>query len=194
MATNDLAPGLLLAAPRLGDPNFERTVVLLGRHEPDGSLGWVINGRALPAVRDLLESSGLVPLGVKLPETGPFMLPARLGGPVGPSSGWLLYRRMPEPMAGEIDVGPDLAVSGDASALVAVMRGQGPRDFRLLIGYAGWGPGQLEGEVRAGGWLPTALDSALVFDTPAERLWDAAYRRFIGTAPAAFTSTRRGSA
>ena len=52
-----LAPGLLLAAPRLGDPNFERTVVLLGRHDDEGAMGWILNGRALGRVRDLLRVS-----------------------------------------------------------------------------------------------------------------------------------------
>jgi putative transcriptional regulator len=64
----------------------------------------------------------------------------------------------------------------------------------LLLGYAGWGPGQLEAEVQAGAWLPAAVDAQLVFDTTTDALWDAAYHRSIGVAPGAFVSTRRGSA
>lgn len=195
MGLNSLAPGLLLAAPQLGDPNFERTVILLGRHTPEGSLGWVINGRGLGRVADLLRESGLVPAGVTLPATPAFQRLARLGGPVGMQTGWLMYRRDPaRPLPGEIEAGPELAVTGDIHALSAVIRGGPPEDFHLYIGYAGWGPGQLEGEVIAGAWLPGPVDADLLFDTPLETLWDTAYRRILGVAPVAFTSTRRGMA
>jgi putative transcriptional regulator len=194
MPTNDMAPGLLLASPRLGDPNFERTVVLLGRHEPGGALGWVINGRIVMSVRELLRSAGLVPEGTALPSAPSFDQPARVGGPVSPASGWIVYRRVGPALAGEIDVGPDLAVTGDVNALAAVIRGEGPQEFRLLVGYAGWGPGQLEAEVGAGAWLPTSVDAPLLLDTTADKLWDAAYHRAIGAAPGAFTARGRGSA
>jgi putative transcriptional regulator len=195
MSIKSLAPGLLLAGPRLGDPNFEHAVVLLGRHEPEGSLGWIINGRAMSPVAELLRGSGLVPAGTTLPASPAFELAARVGGPVSTETGWVLYRRsLAQPLPGEIDAGNELAVTGDASALAAILRGEAPQDFRLVVGYAGWGPGQLEAEVRAGSWLPTPVDASLVFDTDPEQLWDAAYRQLIGAAPSAFTTTRRGSA
>lgn len=188
-----LAPGLLLAAPRLGDPNFERTVVLLARHDPSGALGWVVNGPALGTVRELLSGAGLVPDGVKLPDAGPYGRLARRGGPVQPGTGWVLFQRGDTEVPGEIDAGDSLAVTGDMEALTALLRKQ-DRDFRLLLGYAGWAPGQLESEVRQGVWLPADVDAELVFDGDPEALWDAAYQRVIGTLPAAFISTRGGSA
>jgi putative transcriptional regulator len=195
MGIKNLAPGLLLAAPRLGDPNFERTVVLLGRNTVEGSLGWVLNGRPLSRVDELLRGSGLLPAGASLPPSPAFQLPARVGGPVATESGWVVYRRdVRRPLAGEVDAGPDVAVTGDASALAGILRGEAPQDFRLVIGYAGWAPGQLESEVQAGAWLPAPIDAALLFGTEPERLWDEAYRTLIGAAPGAFTSTRRGSA
>src|SRR4051812_18861510 len=72
METDELAPGMLLAAPSLHDPNFERTVVLLGRSGGEGALGWVINGRELMSVRELLTSAELVPAGVTVPRTAVF--------------------------------------------------------------------------------------------------------------------------
>jgi putative transcriptional regulator len=195
MANHSLAPGLLLAAPRLGDPNFQRTVVLLGRHESGGALGWVINGRALRSVREILTDANLVPDGVSLPKTPSFEAIARIGGPVQTNSGWLAFRRdVARPIAGEIDIGPDLAVTGDAGVLGEVIRGGDPAFFRLFLGYAGWGPGQLEAEVKEGAWLPAPVDAGLLFDIEAEDLWDAAYKRTVGIAPAAFTSTKRGLA
>lgn len=187
-----LAPGLLLAAPRLGDPNFERTVVLLARHDESGALGWVINGRTLGPVGELLRGSGLGPEGVAVPATETFTRAARVGGPVTPESGWVLYRRRREPIAGEIDVGDELAVTGDLDGLGHVVRA-GDFDFRLLVGYAGWSPGQLDGEVRAGVWLPADVDAELVLGE-ADDLWELAYHRTIGAAPGAFVTGRGGSA
>src|SRR5688500_18352929 len=150
MVKSDLAPGLLLAAPSLKDPNFEKTVILLGRHGEDGALGWVLNGRELMSVRELFSSSELVPDGVAVPETAPFARTACVGGPVAPAAGWLVYRRPPEALPGEIPVGPELGVSGEMAAFTLVLRGGGPSQFRLLLGCAGWAPGQLESEISAG--------------------------------------------
>lgn len=188
-----LAPGLLLAAPQLGDPNFEHRVVLLAKHDDDGALGWVMNGKALAPVAELLRGTSWVPEGVELPDEGVFATSARVGGPVSPQSGWILFRQSDGVLAGQIDAGDDLAVSGDADALAEMIR-VATRPFKLFLGYAGWGPGQLEGEVRAGVWLPADIDGPLVFDTESEKLWEAAYHGAIGAAPAAFISTRGGSA
>jgi len=188
-----LAPGLLLAAPQLGDPNFERTVILLARHDEDGALGWVLNGRPVGMVGELLHDAGLVPEDVTLPRSGPFGRSARVGGPVQAATGWVLYRRASDPLVGEIDAGDTLAVTGDVDALAGLLRAQ-DRDFRLFLGYAGWGPAQLEGEVRQGVWLPADIDAELVFEGDPEALWDAAYQRAIGTLPGAFVSSRGGSA
>src|SRR3954471_19814125 len=93
MAKSDLAPGLLLAAPSLHDSNFERRVVLLGRHGGDGALGWVINGRELMPVSELLRTSDLMPPEDALPESEAFARSACVGGPVAPAAGWLIYKR-----------------------------------------------------------------------------------------------------
>lgn len=187
-----LAPGLLLAAPRLGDPNFERTVVLLARHDESGALGWIVNGRAVGEVRELLKSSMLLPDGADAPESPALSRVARVGGPVAPESGWVLYLRGEGALPGEIDVGDELAVTGDLSALRTVIA-EARGDFRLLVGYAGWSPGQLDDELRAGSWLPADVDAELVV-SDADDLWEQAYHRTIGAAPAAFVSARGGSA
>jgi len=191
---SDLAPGLLLAAPSLQDPNFEKTVVLLGRHGDDGALGWVINGRELMSVRELFTSSDAMLQGMKVPQDAMFARSACVGGPVAPAAGWLVYRRIPElALPGEIVLGPDLGVSGEMAAFTTVLRGAGPREFRLVLGCAGWAPRQLEAEIGAGAWLPTAVDPPLLFDTALDEIWDAAYQHAVGASPAAFTS-RRGKA
>src|SRR5256885_4592083 len=157
MGRSDLAPGLLLAAPSLQDPNFERRVVLLGRHGDDGALGWVINGRELMPVRELLRASELFSESDTLPESPVFSRSACVGGPVAPAAGWLVYRRQTAALPGEIAVGPDIGVSGELAAFSTVLGGGGPALFRLLLGCAGWGPGQLEAEISAGAWLPASV-------------------------------------
>src|SRR5690606_25318028 len=105
MAFRTMAPALLLAAPRLRDPNFERTVVLLGKHEEEGALGWILNGASLHPVGELLRAAELVPPAGEYPDTRSFRRSARVGGPVHPESGWLLYRSHTASFPGEVEVG-----------------------------------------------------------------------------------------
>jgi len=189
-ARDDLAPGMLLAAPTLHDPNFEHSVVLLGRSGGDGALGWVINGRELMSVHELLASSEMLPQGHQIEETASFAAPVRLGGPVAPAAGWLIYRRGTLPMPGEMPVGAELGVTGELAAFAALVRGQGPAIFKLLLGCAGWAPGQLEGEISAGSWLPTSVRPNLVLDASVATAWGEAYHETVGADPAAFTSQR----
>jgi putative transcriptional regulator len=193
--TGGLAPGFLLASPQLGDPNFERTVVLLGHHDVEGALGWVINGKPLVPVRQLLRDANLVPNGVTLPETEAFSTVVRVGGPVMPGSAWLVYWRDERAIsyAGEHDLGGGVAVTGAREAVEAVARGEGPRQFRMFLGYAGWGPEQVEGEIRAGAWLPSSFDPSLIA-LGAEEIWAVGYKQAVGTVPMAFTGSRRGQA
>ncbi len=184
----DLAPGLLLAAPSLHDPNFEKTVVLLGRHDGEGALGWVINGKEIVPVDELLRGSEVLPATLALPDVPSFRLPARVGGPVAPATGWLLYRRRPEPLPGEMELGPELGISGEANAFLALAEPGGPTEFRLVLGCAGWAPGQLEAEISAGAWLPATLDADLLFETSGAATWEKAYQRSIGALPAVFSS------
>jgi putative transcriptional regulator len=184
---------MLLAAPSLRDPNFVHSVVLLGRSGDEGALGWVVNGRELMSVRELLTSSDLLALGQAVPDTPSFGSAVRVGGPVAPTAGWLLYRRLATPLAGEIAVGADLGVTGEMAAFNALLQGHGPTEFRMLLGCAGWAPGQLEAEIGAGAWLPATVSPALVMDGQAAFVWDEAYHLAVGTEPAAF-SRHRGKA
>lgn len=194
MSLHAIEPGLLLAAPRLGDANFEGSVVLLGLHDEESSLGWIVNGEVVERAALVVRATGLAKPGDALPAA--FDAPALRGGPVSPDTVWILYRRAKgEPLLdGSIAVGEEIAVTATQDALRALIRGQGPSSFRLLVGYAGWGAGQLERELAAGAWLPAEADGALLFEDPPATLWQRAYAKTIGTIPAAFVSTSRGSA
>ena len=186
MSIHTIEPGLLLAAPRLSDPNFEGTVVLLGAHEAGGSLGWTVNGSKLADAAEIVRATGLVAASDPIPSV--FDHPALSGGPVSPESVWILYRRSEgvEVLPGSFEIGADIGVTSSMDALRTLMAGGGPTEVRLLIGYAGWGPGQLEREISKGAWLPAAADAKLLFDEPPSTLWHRAYAQAIGTSPGAF--------
>jgi putative transcriptional regulator len=186
---SSLAPGLLVAAPPLGDPNFDRSVVLLAAHGPEGAFGWVINGREVMTVAGLLERADLAATGT--PPSGP----VRIGGPVSQEQVWLVYPTehrlvdFPE----QFDVGSGVTASPSRKMLEAIARGSGPKGVMGLAGYAGWAPSQLENEIRVGSWLPTDADPALLFEVPRAEIWHRAYE-LLGTTPIAFTTRTVGSA
>lgn len=195
MQRQGLAPGLLLAAPPLGDPNFERSVVVLAQHTGEGALGWVANGPELSCVERLLRDSGLTPEGLDLPDVVSYASKVRVGGPVSQRSAWLLYRRAPKwEHPGEIVLSEDWAATGSRDLIERVARGEGPLVFRFFLGYSGWAAEQLEAEVGAGAWMPARFDEQIVFETEPEPMWQEAYERLIGVSPYAFTSLQMGSA
>ncbi len=189
VAPKSLAPGLLIATPPLNDPNFIKALILLVAHGDEGALGLVVNGeRTVARVGDLLEQLDLCEDGSKYPN------PVRLGGPVQPELGWIVYRpRAEEPREGEIKLCESCAVTQSREVLASIGRGAGPDGFQTLLGYTGWAPGQLEEEIRQGAWLPTALDTSIVFDVPIDKRWQSAFER-AGVAPAAMMTSKRGMA
>lgn len=197
MALSSLAPGLLLAAPWLVDPNFGRAVVLLANHGEQGGFGWVLNGRPIGRLSDLRFGAHALQAGRVSPLHERFDVQTRAGGPVKPGSAWVLFKRQrasePEFLE-ELELGKGLAITSDVGAIEAVARGEGPALCRILQGYAGWGPGQLEGEIRAGDWLPATLDVSILLSQPAEAIWDLCYRMAVGTSPIAFATSPRGTA
>jgi len=118
----------------------------------------------------------------------------RLGGPVQPEIGWIVYKpEQTSPLEGEIRLSDAVAVTQSREVLASIARDGGPKRFATYLGYSGWAPGQLEEEIRQGAWLPVALDARIVFDVPVDKRWAAAFEK-AGIAPAGFMSTKRGSA
>ena len=156
------APGTLIAVPQLEDPNFERSVVVMVEHSREGALGLVINHELPHPCASVAEGFGLVwsgPEGAKLGK----------GGPVEPQSLWMLHSDgwcFDETTR----IADGLAVSRSREALTRMCEAEEPQ-IRMLVGYAGWGAGQLESEISAGAWVvgPTTRD--LVFEWPVEEAW-----------------------
>lgn len=170
MESANLAPGLLLAMPQLADPNFSRAVVLMIEHGEQGSFGLVINHPSPIKATELLDS-------LEMSWRGEDSAVVWAGGPVSPSTGWVLHEPVgiAEPGAGTIEITSTISLSTSPDRLRAIAN-QPPRNVRLLLGYSGWGPGQLAAEMARGAWLHTSADPGLVFETPPDLIWDAAMR------------------
>jgi putative transcriptional regulator len=180
-----LAPGLLVASPTLGDPNFDGSLVLMAEHHAEGALGFVVNRPGPIAVAEVLR--GLDPeLEAAALRHGRAGGQVMVGGPVQPERLWILYR--PGEVPAEEDatrVGVDLALGGSRELLEALVRAPDGGPFLLMLGYAGWAPMQVEHEVNEGAWIPLPLHEDLVFDVPHEEQWDQAVRR-LGLQPGSF--------
>lgn len=154
--------------PGIGDPRFEKAVVAMCRHDADGALGIGI-GRVLPDMRfhALLEQLGIKPDAVA-------DAPVHAGGPVEPQRGFVLHSR---DWGGRetLDVCGKWALTGTLDILRALAAGMGPSQWVVALGYAGWGPGQLEGEMKRHGWQLAEGTDAIVFDTPAAARWEASF-------------------
>ncbi|MBP1687314.1 MAG: hypothetical protein H6Q33_3457 [Deltaproteobacteria bacterium] len=166
---DSLAPTLLLAMPQMQDPNFARSVVLLCRHEDDGAMGLIVNRRTDTRVTSI---AVLDP-----PPARDNGLEVWIGGPVDPQRAWLLLGYDPG-TRGSFEVGHGLYLSASAGTLRQVIESEGGETAaqRFLLGYAGWGGGQLESELAASAWLTADVSKSLIFETPADEMWQAAIR------------------
>lgn len=180
---DSLAPGLLVAAPSMQDPDFAEAVILLAESNDDGAVGFVLNRPSPFSMKDLAED-----LSLALQEHQEEQAVYR-GGPVSPERGWVLFRgdTIAVTSADEhvFAVEGEIRIAATLEVLGKFLQPETEHPFRLLLGYAGWGPGQLEGEIQRGDWIPMELDDALVFDADTAALWKKALDR-LGLHPGAF--------
>lgn len=166
-----LAGQLLVAEPEMGDPRFAKAVILMVQHDQKGALGIVINR----PVEEVPVAKLLNALGIDSKDSeGEVRLFA--GGPVQPQVGLIVhtaeYRR-----TGTIDIDGRVAMTADPQVLRDIGRHEGPRQSLVAFGYAGWGPGQLEGELLLHGWFTIPESLTLVFDFEREKLWGETMKR-----------------
>jgi len=166
--------------PQLQDPNFRRAVVLLLHHDQDFTFGLVLNRPSEIGAEGLCASLGIDWRG------GPDVL-VDWGGPVQPNTGWVLLGGRSLVLEDVTEVCDDLGFAGSLDTLKEVASNPPPR-FRLLLGYAGWGAGQLESELAQGAWLVAPVSSGTVFDVPSEAMWDHTLRE-LGIDPATLVAT-----
>jgi putative transcriptional regulator len=176
-----LSSRLLLAMPGMFDPRFERSVNVMCVHDENGALGIGI-GHVREGVRfrELLEEVGIEPGDAPDREV-------HYGGPVEPGRGFVLHST-DWGGAGTIEVQPLCALSASIDILRAIAEGRGPSQWLIALGYAGWGPGQLDGEMRYHGWHAAAGRSEILFEASAEARWAATWRA-EGIDPALLANT-----
>jgi putative transcriptional regulator len=178
-----LAPALLLSMPQLTDPNFNRTVVLLCKHTHEGAFGLVVN-------RPLV-TTGRVVVNLEPPVETERDLEVWVGGPMEPQRTWILvgdHRDEREELRG-MRIAESLYLSTSPALLRRLLEAEPPARTRLIVGYSGWGAGQLDAELQASAWLMSDVDRDLIFDTPPERMWETAIRR-LGADPATLQMSR----
>ncbi len=166
-----LAGQLLIAMPQMQDSRFQKTVLYLCVHSERGAMGLVINkvldSLTVPELMAHLEVPAEQPL---KPEKVHF------GGPVETTRGFVLHSDDYVDEGTQV-IGNGLALTATLDILRAIGRGEGPRQILLALGYAGWGPGQLDAEIQANSWLHAPADNAIVFDIDNESKWDQAVSR-----------------
>ncbi len=169
--------------PQLLDPNFHRAVVMLVHHDESGTFGVVLNRTTDLTAPNLCSTLQIEWRGE--PEDGVYW-----GGPVDPQTGWVLFDPTHEIDAAEAGTQLDegVCIAGSLEVLRQVA-GHPPTHFRVLLGYAGWGPGQLEAELIEGSWLIAPVSREVVFEVEAAAMWEHVVRS-LGIEPSTLVATR----
>ena len=173
----DLTGQLLVAMPGMGDPRFDHSVIFICSHDDEGAMGLIVNkpaadlklGDVLDRLSDV-DMDDVSGLGV------------HVGGPVETERGFVLHSAEYRSVMQTTDIADGVAMTATLDILEDIARGKGPRRAMLMLGYAGWGAGQLDAELSASAWLISDVQLDLIFDTRATQMWEAAIRR-LGVDP-----------
>jgi putative transcriptional regulator len=170
------APLLLLSMPQMADPNFAKTVVLLCDYTAeDGAFGLVVNRQMDEPACDVVRTEPPVRVDPDLR--------LWIGGPVDPQSTWVLTTDSLGPDDEQRQIAPGVLLSVSRTLALRLLQEPPSSGTKVVVGYAGWRPGQLELEIAASSWLTTDVDPALIFGVPADQMWERAIRR-LGADPA----------
>lgn len=165
---NSFTGQFLIAMPQMPDPRFEKTVIYICVHNAEGAMGLVVN----KLFDGISFTSLLQQLDIEVTQPAR-ELTVHFGGPVESGRGFVLhsadYNR-----EGSVQVSDQVVLTATVDILRAVAEGQGPQKAILALGYAGWGPGQLDQEMQQNGWLHAPADNRILFDTDQDRKWERA--------------------
>lgn len=167
----DLTGKLLIAMPGMGDPRFEHSVVFMCSHSDEGAMGLIVNkpGSGV-SLFDLLEQLDIQLHGDRSNR------PVHYGGPVESARGFVLHSAEYQSSLQTLKVNDDFAMTATLDILEDIAVGDGPDRALMMLGYAGWGPMQLEAEIAENGWLTVDADQHLVFALDDEDKWSAALK------------------
>lgn len=166
-----LSGNFLISTPQMPDPRFQEQVVYLCAHNEEGAMGLVINNpNPEVTLREVLQ-------GANLPIPEGLLPPIYMGGPVEIDAGFVLYSS-DYVNSNSLEVSPDIFLSRDTKLLEDISLGEGPRHYLFMLGYAGWGAGQLEAELVDNSWLIVPGSFEILFKTPDELKWKLAAHSF----------------
>lgn len=156
---------MLIAMPGMLDPNFVRSVTLMCQHTEEGAIGITINRLSNFSLGEILQQ-------LDISCEDPQVLTSQVleGGPVNGDRGFVLHT----PVTGfesSMEINEEIMVTTSRDVLSAIAAGQGPEQFIVALGYAGWSDGQLEFEMRENAWLSVPIDKGIVFDLPLKERW-----------------------
>ena len=174
---NDFTGRLLIAMPGMKDPRFEHSVVYMCSHSDEGAMGLIVNKTA-PDVdfKDLMQQLKLTPAfafdGIEV----------HYGGPVERGRGFVLHSPDYHSGKGTMPVADSISMTATLDVLEDIVESRGPQRSLFALGYAGWGPGQLESEIAANGWLTAEANDEILFGSANDKKWTAALKQ-IGIDP-----------
>ena len=157
---------MLIAMPAMADPNFSHSVTLLCQHNEEGAIGITINRQSGFTLGELLFQMNIPCDSQKISS-----MMVLQGGPVSPDHGFVLHTPV-EGFDSSIQINDDIMVTTSRDVLSAIAAGKGPRQFLVALGYAGWGDGQLESEMRQNAWLSVQADKGILFESALQNRWE----------------------
>ncbi len=170
MQTVDLTGQFLIAMPNMADPYFSKTLTYVCEHNEQGALGVIINRPIELTLKDLFEQVD-IPLEPMRWEAESVYF----GGPVQMDRGFVLHRPAGE-WSSTLAISSNTGLTTSRDILEALAKGEGPEQFIITLGYAGWAPGQLEHEISQNAWLSVSASLDVIFDLPWDERLPAAYR------------------
>jgi putative transcriptional regulator len=180
----DLTGKLLIAMPGMGDDRFEHAVVFICSHNQDGAMGLIINKTAAEVrLADLFSQLEISPDPKSQGD-----IPIRFGGPVETQRGFVLHTPDYQASLNSLEVSGDFSMTATLDILEDIAVDKGPQRLLMMLGYAGWGPGQLEEEISLNGWLTADADDSLVFGIADPEKWSAALNS-LGVEPVSLSSS-----
>lgn len=163
---------MLISMPQLEDEPFHRSLIYICEHNDQGAMGLIINHETEVAFADILPQLNIAEdLATNLDQ------PIFTGGPVKPEHGFVLHTPLPnKEWQSSIQVGSNLCLTTSIDVIDDIAHDAGPEHSLIALGYAGWGPGQLENEIANNAWLCCPYDADIMFNTPPEKRFEAAAR------------------
>jgi putative transcriptional regulator len=181
---SDSAPILLISMPQMADPNFAKTVVLLCDYTEEGAFGLVVNRQMEEPAWQLIKTKPAVRVDPDLR--------LWIGGPVDPQRTWVLMTEPQGPDDEQREICPGVVLSVSHDLTLQLLQSPPSSKSRVMVGYSGWGGGQLDQEIAASAWLTLDVDANLIFSVPPDLMWETAIRR-LGADPSALQASSGAS-